>query len=91
MFYVYLSAFQALCECALHTPYDSLKLGMLSVLSTLSGTIAIKHYFSVVPGKAKTCNSWDELAYPVDLRLKGFLFVFNESFVAFLLLPFPIT
>ncbi|XP_034368950.1 integrator complex subunit 7 [Arvicanthis niloticus] len=41
---------QALCECALHTPYDSLKLGMLSVLSTLSGTIAIKHYFSVVPG-----------------------------------------
>ncbi|NP_001178604.1 integrator complex subunit 7 [Rattus norvegicus] len=41
---------QALCECALHTPYDSLKLGMLSVLSTLSGTIAIKHYFSVAPG-----------------------------------------
>ncbi|XP_006163765.1 integrator complex subunit 7 [Tupaia chinensis] len=41
---------QALCECALQTPYDSLKLGMLSVLSTLSGTIAIKHYFSVVPG-----------------------------------------
>ncbi|KAK2086499.1 Integrator complex subunit 7 [Saguinus oedipus] len=41
---------QALCECALQTPYDSLKLGMLSVLSTLSGTIAIKHYFSTVPG-----------------------------------------
>ncbi|XP_041491391.1 integrator complex subunit 7 isoform X2 [Microtus oregoni] len=41
---------QALCECALQTPYDSLKLGMLSVLSTLSGTIAIRHYFSVVPG-----------------------------------------
>uniref|UniRef100_A0A667I521 Integrator complex subunit 7 n=1 Tax=Lynx canadensis TaxID=61383 RepID=A0A667I521_LYNCA len=38
---------QALCECALQTPYDSLKLGMLSVLSTLSGTIAIKHYFSI--------------------------------------------
>ncbi|EGW08350.1 Integrator complex subunit 7 [Cricetulus griseus] len=40
---------QALCECALQTPYDSLKLGMLSVLSTLSGTIAIKHYFSAAP------------------------------------------
>nr|XP_015090227.1 integrator complex subunit 7 isoform X2 [Vicugna pacos] len=38
---------QALCECALQTPYDSLKLGMLSVLSTLSGTIAVKHYFSI--------------------------------------------
>ncbi|XP_023565968.1 integrator complex subunit 7 isoform X2 [Octodon degus] len=38
---------QALCECALQTPYDSLKLGMLSVLSTLSGTIAIKQYFSI--------------------------------------------
>ncbi|XP_021324028.1 integrator complex subunit 7 isoform X1 [Danio rerio] len=37
---------QVLCECALHTPYNSLKLGMLSVLSTLSGTIAIKQYFS---------------------------------------------
>ncbi|XP_030051928.1 integrator complex subunit 7 isoform X1 [Microcaecilia unicolor] len=43
---------QALCECALHTPYDSLKLGMLSVLSTLSGTIAIKQYFSAAPGNA---------------------------------------
>ncbi|XP_037353468.1 integrator complex subunit 7 [Talpa occidentalis] len=41
---------QALCECALQTPYDSLKLGMLSVLSVLSGTIAIKHYFSVASG-----------------------------------------
>ncbi|KAM4814926.1 integrator complex subunit 7 isoform 1-T1 [Thomomys bottae] len=41
---------QALCECALQTPYDSLKLGMLSVLSTLSGTIATKHYFSTAPG-----------------------------------------
>uniref|UniRef100_A0A8C6DHP2 Integrator complex subunit 7 n=1 Tax=Moschus moschiferus TaxID=68415 RepID=A0A8C6DHP2_MOSMO len=38
---------QALCECALQTPYDSLKLGMLSVLATLSGTIAVKHYFSI--------------------------------------------
>ncbi|XP_054851786.1 integrator complex subunit 7 isoform X1 [Eublepharis macularius] len=41
---------QALCECALQTPYDSLKLGMVSVLSTLSGTIAIKQYFSIAPG-----------------------------------------
>ncbi|NXF49370.1 INT7 protein, partial [Oceanites oceanicus] len=45
---------QALCESALHTPYDSLKLGMLSVLSTLSGTIAIKQYFSSAPGTAAT-------------------------------------
>ncbi|NXS63195.1 INT7 protein, partial [Brachypteracias leptosomus] len=45
---------QALCESALHTPYDSLKLGMLSVLSTLSGTIAIKQYFSSAPGTAST-------------------------------------
>uniref|UniRef100_A0A8B9TTJ5 Integrator complex subunit 7 n=1 Tax=Anas platyrhynchos TaxID=8839 RepID=A0A8B9TTJ5_ANAPL len=43
-----------LCESALHTPYDSLKLGMLSVLSTLSGTIAIKQYFSSAPGTAAT-------------------------------------
>uniref|UniRef100_A0A803TNV1 Integrator complex subunit 7 n=1 Tax=Anolis carolinensis TaxID=28377 RepID=A0A803TNV1_ANOCA len=41
---------QVLCECALQTPYDSLKLGMLSVLSTLSGTIAIKQYFNTGPG-----------------------------------------
>ncbi|XP_006135241.1 integrator complex subunit 7 isoform X3 [Pelodiscus sinensis] len=45
---------QALCECALQTPYDSLKLGMLSVLSTLSGTIAIKQYFSIAPGTTAT-------------------------------------
>ncbi|KAJ7407037.1 hypothetical protein WISP_129359 [Willisornis vidua] len=45
---------QALCESALHTPYDSLKMGMLSVLSTLSGTIAIKQYFSSAPGAAAT-------------------------------------
>ncbi|NWU75413.1 INT7 protein, partial [Onychorhynchus coronatus] len=45
---------QALCESALHTPYDSLKMGMLSVLSTLSGTIAIKQYFSSAPGTAAT-------------------------------------
>ncbi|XP_078085952.1 integrator complex subunit 7 [Mustelus asterias] len=36
---------QSLCECALQTPYDSLKLGTLSVLSTLSGTIAMKQYY----------------------------------------------
>ncbi|NXR98248.1 INT7 protein, partial [Oxylabes madagascariensis] len=45
---------QALCESALNTPYDSLKMGMLSVLSTLSGTIAIKQYFSNAPGAAAT-------------------------------------
>uniref|UniRef100_A0A8C5XEJ6 Integrator complex subunit 7 n=1 Tax=Microcebus murinus TaxID=30608 RepID=A0A8C5XEJ6_MICMU len=45
---------QALCECALQIPYDSLKLGMLSVLSTLSGTIAIKHYFSMAPGNVSS-------------------------------------
>ncbi|KAM6459645.1 integrator complex subunit 7 [Liasis olivaceus] len=45
---------EALCECALQTPYDSLKLGMLSVLSTLSGTIAIKQYFSIAPGITST-------------------------------------
>lgn len=43
---------QTLCECALQTPYDSMKLGMLSVLSTLSGTIAIKQYFYIAPGNA---------------------------------------
>uniref|UniRef100_A0A8C9T471 Integrator complex subunit 7 n=1 Tax=Scleropages formosus TaxID=113540 RepID=A0A8C9T471_SCLFO len=41
-----------LCDCALTIPYNSLKLGMLSVLSTLSGTIAIKQYFS--PGAGST-------------------------------------
>ncbi|XP_061211390.1 LOW QUALITY PROTEIN: integrator complex subunit 7-like [Neopsephotus bourkii] len=45
---------QALCESALHTPYDSLKLGMLSVLSVLLGTTAIKQYFSTAPGAAAT-------------------------------------
>ncbi|CAL1585592.1 unnamed protein product [Knipowitschia caucasica] len=43
---------QTLCECALSCPYNSLKLGMLSVISTLSGTIAIKHYLSPAPGSA---------------------------------------
>ncbi|PIN99399.1 hypothetical protein AB205_0005050 [Aquarana catesbeiana] len=41
---------QALCECALQTPYDSLKLGMVSVLSTLSGSICIKQYFNTTQG-----------------------------------------
>ncbi|TNN76146.1 Integrator complex subunit 7 [Liparis tanakae] len=41
---------QTLCECALTSPYNSLKLGMLSVLSTLSGTIAIKQYFNNLTG-----------------------------------------
>ncbi|KAK9412043.1 integrator complex subunit 7 [Crotalus adamanteus] len=51
---------EALCECALQTPYDSLKLGMLSVLSTLSDTIAIKQYFSIAPGtKSTTARSSD--------------------------------
>ncbi|XP_073528083.1 integrator complex subunit 7 isoform X2 [Phyllobates terribilis] len=40
---------QALCECALQTPYDSLKLGMVTVLSTLSGSISIKQYLSSPP------------------------------------------
>lgn len=43
---------QTLCECALSSPYNSLKLGMLSVLSTLSGTIAIKQYFNPGAGGA---------------------------------------
>ncbi|XP_078239070.1 integrator complex subunit 7 isoform X2 [Pogona vitticeps] len=52
---------QALCECALQTPYDSLKLGMLSVLSTLSGTIAIKQYFSIAPGATATAARSSDL------------------------------
>ncbi|XP_017311439.1 integrator complex subunit 7 isoform X2 [Ictalurus punctatus] len=43
---------QMLCESALSTPYDGLKLGMASVLSTLSGTIAIKQYFSPTTGES---------------------------------------
>ncbi|XP_058234962.1 integrator complex subunit 7 [Hemibagrus wyckioides] len=43
---------QTLCESALSTPYDGLKLGMASVLSTLSGTIAIKQYFSPTTGES---------------------------------------
>ncbi|XP_067845048.1 integrator complex subunit 7 [Heptranchias perlo] len=43
---------QSLCECALQSPYDSLKLGTLSVLSTLSGTIAVKQYYYNPQGNA---------------------------------------
>ncbi|XP_062857756.1 integrator complex subunit 7 [Trichomycterus rosablanca] len=42
---------QILCECALSTPYNGVKLGMASVLSTLSGTIAIKQYFNPPTGE----------------------------------------
>ncbi|TRY57952.1 hypothetical protein DNTS_009833 [Danionella cerebrum] len=45
------SNIQVLCECALSTPYNSLKLGMLSVLSALPGSIAIKQYFSTTTGE----------------------------------------
>lgn len=41
---------QTLCECALNSPYIILKLGMMAVLSTLSGTIAIKQYLSNMTG-----------------------------------------
>uniref|UniRef100_A0A8C8DYF1 Integrator complex subunit 7 n=1 Tax=Oryzias sinensis TaxID=183150 RepID=A0A8C8DYF1_9TELE len=51
---------QTLCECALAIPYNSLKLGMLAVLSTLSGTIAIKQYFrlSVTPPPENSKSFW---------------------------------
>ncbi|KAL0163956.1 hypothetical protein M9458_039709, partial [Cirrhinus mrigala] len=52
---------QVLCECALSTPYNSLKLGMLSVLSTLSGTIAIKQYFSPTTGEASPAHRHTDL------------------------------
>lgn len=47
---LFFKSLQTLCECALTSPYNSLKLGMLAVLSTLSGTIAIKQYFNNMPG-----------------------------------------
>ncbi|MGH0133169.1 UNVERIFIED_CONTAM: hypothetical protein FKN15_052516 [Acipenser sinensis] len=50
-----------LCECALQTPYDSMKLGMLPVLSTLSGTIAIKQYFFIAPGNAAASSRPSDL------------------------------
>ncbi|XP_030637805.1 integrator complex subunit 7 [Chanos chanos] len=52
---------QVLCECALSSLYDSLKLGMVSVLSTLSGTIALKQYFSPVPGESFTPPRFTDL------------------------------
>ncbi|XP_063299923.1 integrator complex subunit 7 isoform X2 [Pelobates fuscus] len=52
---------QALCECALQTPYDSLKLGMLTVLSTLSGSIAIKQFFNAVPGTKPSPARYSDL------------------------------
>ncbi|XP_069464627.1 integrator complex subunit 7 isoform X2 [Ambystoma mexicanum] len=52
---------QALCECALLTPYDSLKLGVLSVLSTLSGTIAIKQNLNTAPGTPATTTRPSDL------------------------------
>lgn len=48
---------QTLCECALTSPYIILKLGMMAVLSTLSGTIAIKQYLSNMTGYAKVFPS----------------------------------
>ncbi|MEE6473988.1 hypothetical protein FKM82_010240 [Ascaphus truei] len=52
---------QALCECALQTPYDGLKLGMLSVLSTLSGSVAIKQYFNAAPGTKPSTARYSDL------------------------------
>ncbi|KAG8584348.1 hypothetical protein GDO81_008788 [Engystomops pustulosus] len=52
---------QALCECALQTPYDSLKLGMVSVLATLSDSISIKQYFSSPPGAIAGAARYSDL------------------------------
>ncbi|XP_068089036.1 integrator complex subunit 7 [Hyperolius riggenbachi] len=52
---------QALCECALQTPYDSLKLGMVSVLSALSGSICIKQYFNTAQGAASGAAKSNDL------------------------------
>ncbi|XP_028676160.1 integrator complex subunit 7 [Erpetoichthys calabaricus] len=52
---------QTLCECALQTPFDSLKLGMMSVLSILSGTIAIKQYFYSSLGTGTTPSAASDL------------------------------
>ncbi|XP_055005598.1 integrator complex subunit 7 [Boleophthalmus pectinirostris] len=52
---------QTLCECALSSPYNSLKLGMLAVISTLSGTIAIKHYFNTMPGSSQVPSRHTDL------------------------------
>uniref|UniRef100_A0A8C5MR27 Integrator complex subunit 7 n=1 Tax=Leptobrachium leishanense TaxID=445787 RepID=A0A8C5MR27_9ANUR len=56
---------QSLCECALQTPYDSLKLGMLTVLSTLSGSIAIKQFFNCLDNVRFTASiSFLTLIFP---------------------------
>ncbi|XP_061741745.1 integrator complex subunit 7 isoform X2 [Nerophis ophidion] len=52
---------QSLCECALSSPYISLKLGMLAVLSTLSETIAIKQYLTHTSGSASSTPSLTDL------------------------------
>lgn len=69
---------QTLCECALNSPYIILKLGMMAVLSTLSGTIAIKQYLSNMTGST--------IFTP---RLCEFFFVTtkNHVFVLFFLSP----
>ncbi|CAJ1076974.1 integrator complex subunit 7 [Xyrichtys novacula] len=63
---------QTLCECALSSPYNSLKLGMLAVLSTLSGTIAIKQYFggsSVPPRLTDLVKLAQECCYHSNLAV----------------------
>ncbi|XP_060687467.1 integrator complex subunit 7 isoform X2 [Hemiscyllium ocellatum] len=52
---------QSLCECALQSPYDSLKLGTLSVLSTLSGTIAMNQYYYNAQGNTTAPVHPDDL------------------------------
>lgn len=69
---------QTLCECALSSPYNSLKLGMLAVISTLSGTIAIKQYFSkpagstpVPPRQTDLVKLAQECCYHSNLCVSG--------------------
>lgn len=64
---------QTLCECALNSPYIILKLGMMAVLSTLSGTIAIKQYLRNMTGCTSICPSlW---IYFLLHSIVNFLFV----------------
>ena len=60
---------QTLCECALTSPYTSLKLGMLAVLSTLSGTIAIKQYFNPGPGETAGPRALARLKINIGCKL----------------------
>uniref|UniRef100_S4RCB0 Integrator complex subunit 7 n=1 Tax=Petromyzon marinus TaxID=7757 RepID=S4RCB0_PETMA len=46
---------QVICECALQTPYDSLKIGMLSVLSTLADSIAVTNWFTSKESQRESC------------------------------------